>query len=659
MNRTTAVDRTIIARESVWKAERSSRLGALDLLLLSVWCGLAGGLLEVGTRILCRTINPTQRLYVMTRHFVWLTPLANLLVFVVVGCALVAIAKLWPRFGLWLGPRLVCTLAILPIFIVAVPHIYPEANFILAFGIAWRLVPLFEGRWRWLRRRLVWSFPGLLVVVMILAGTVFGGDWLKERRELAHELPPAGSPNVLLIVLDTVRADRLSLYGYHRATTPVLERLARQGIRFDLARAPAPWTLASHASFFSGRWPHELGVQFETPLQTQFPMLAEYLGAHGYATAGLVANTVYCSYATGLNRGFTHYEDYILEKLGPLRTAVLIEETRKSILLWLFIGLHGNAGWLHSANEFVATWSGSESRRDAGSINRGLLDWLDHRRDPHRPFFAFLNYFDAHTPYKLPDGATPRFSRRPQSPDELEIIYDNWTNLDKSKLAPYYLTLARDSYDNCLAYLDEMLGQLHNDLGRRGLLERTWIVIVGDHGEGLGEHDLYEHGESLYSTEIRVPLLIVPPSGSQPGASVVREMVSLRDLPATIVDVVGLGTDAPFPGRSLASLWGDTSTRARDDVGREVFSELPEPSRLDSSHGRSPARRGPLVSLAEGDMVYIFNEGDRTEELYNEREDPRELTNLAARPAMLPDLKRFRQRLAELKAAPGVPARRG
>ena len=214
-------------------------------------------------------------------------------------------------------------------------------------------------------------------------------------------------------------------------------------------------------------------------------------------------------------------------------------------------------------------------------------------------------------------------------------------------MAPYYLTLARDSYDNGLAYLDEMLGQLHADLERRGLLEKTWMVIVGDHGEGLGEHDLYEHGESLYSTEIRVPLLVLPPAASQPGP-VVTDMVSLRDLPATIVDVVGLDRGAPFPGHSLSSLWSKPTPLARKNIAREVVSELPGPSRLDSSHGRSPARRGPLISLAEGSLVYIYNRGDQIEELYNQLDDPRELTNLAARPAMQPDLLRFRTRRRQL-----------
>ena len=152
----------------------------------------------------------------------------------------------------------------------------------------------------------------------------------------------------------------------------------------------------------------------------------------------------------------------------------------------------------------------------------------------------FLNYLDAHVPYKLPPGATYRFGKKPQTREEIRVVYDDWSKIDKLQLQPQYRTLGLDSYDNCLAYLDERLGQLLDDLGSRGALENTWVVVVGDHGEGLGEHDLFEHGESLFSTEIHVPLLIIPPAGGQK-ATVVPDTVSLRDLPATVVDLVGLG----------------------------------------------------------------------------------------------------------------------
>ena len=158
---------------------------------------------------------------------------------------------------------------------------------------------------------------------------------------MSRPLPSGDPPNVLLIVLDTVRADRLSLYGYRRPTSPTLERLAKRGIRFDEARATAPWTLPSHASMFTGRWPHELDVNWHTPLGTKFPTLAEYLGSRGYATAGFVANVHYCSYEFGLDRGFTHYEDYVLEPMTPLRMCYLGDLALKAV---------SHLGWILSSS---------------------------------------------------------------------------------------------------------------------------------------------------------------------------------------------------------------------------------------------------------------------------------------------------------------------
>jgi hypothetical protein len=165
----------------------------------------------------------------------------------------------------------------------------------------------------------------LVGAVLIQAGWLVGGDVLKRWREGARALPPPGSPNVLLIVLDTVRADHLSVYGYGRSTTPNLEILARGGVRFNRARAAAPWTLASHATMFTGLWPHELGSRWMHPMRGDVPTLAEHLGSSGYATAGFVGNTFYCAYDSGLDRGFTHYRDYPVNWVSALRTAKLLD----------------------------------------------------------------------------------------------------------------------------------------------------------------------------------------------------------------------------------------------------------------------------------------------------------------------------------------------
>jgi arylsulfatase A-like enzyme len=651
MSSTTPADPTISSPISARELEAAHRLGPLDVIALSAWCGLAAGLLEVGTRVLCRSIDGTNRLYMMSRHFLWLVPLTDLLLFFGMGLLLAVATTLWPRRGGWLSPRLICAGAILPALVVAAPRIYLAAWLILALGIASRLVPKFERHATWLRRRLLLSFPGLLGAAMVLAGLVFGGDRLKEWREASRRSPPADSPNVLLIVLDTVRADHLSLYGYERATSRVLERLAQRGIRFQEARATAPWTLASHASMFTGRWPHELNVQWVAPLGGNFPTLAEYLGSRGYATAGFVANRLYCSYDTGLNRGFTHYEDYDLEQLGPFRTACLVDLACKAATEWgVTLWRRAHPGPSSALQEFAIRRFLVSGRKNAGSINREFLDWLSQRQEPGRPFFAFLNYFDAHAAYVLPQGAVYRFGLKPKTEANFALLM-RWISLDKSRLPQSYRALARDCYDNCLAYLDERLGELFDELQRRGVLDRTLVIVTSDHGEGLGEHGLFDHGESLYRTEVRVPLLIVLPSRSQ-SQGVVTETVSLRDLPATIVDLAGLGTGSPFPGRSLAGLWRGSAPGADSRTIEGAFSELAGPNPTNPNQGRSPAYRGRLISLAEGDFVYIRNEGDGSEEFFNERDDPRELLNRAREDAMQPVLQRFRQRLKQMKASP-------
>ena len=290
-----------------------------------------------------------------------------------------------------------------------------------------------------------------------------------------------------------------------------------------------------------------------------------------------------------------------------------------------------------------------------GRLIAGLSNWLAQRRQPARPFFAFLNFFDAHAHYVLPRGAEYRFGLKPRRTADFIFLIEYWDSVDKRSLRPVYRRLALDSYDNCVAYLDERLGELFDELQRRGLLDQTLVIVTADHGEGLGDHDLFDHGESLYRNEIRVPLLIVLPARNQ-SQGVVGDTVSLRDLPATIVDLVGLGDGAPFSGRSLARLWRDSSSRPGTDVAEGALSELPRPNPFNPNQGRSPAYRGPLVSLADGDFVYIRNEGDGTEEFFNERDDPGELRNLAHDAATQPILERFRRRLDRMKANPSQKA---
>ncbi len=629
------------------------RLGALDVLILSVWCGLAGGLLEVGTRVVSK-VAPGHRAYAMSRHFVWMAPLSNLLVLSAIGLCLALAAKVWPRRAGWLAARLVCFLAVLAVLSATSRRIYPSAWATLALGLAARLAPFLERHPIAARRWLLRSFPALVAWELVLLCFIFGGDWLTERRQASRPVPSGNPPNVLLIVLDTVRADRLSLYGYRRPTSPTLERLAKRGIRFEEARATAPWTLPSHASMFTGRWPHELDTDWMTPLGRKFPTVAEYFGARGYATAGFVANVFVCSYEFGLNRGFAHYEDYVLEPMTPLKMCYLGDSILKTAadLGRTLSATFGSNPFLPDKHSTLWRKLTQDPKIYAESINRNFLDWLSQRREPARPFFAFLNYVDAHSHYLLPPGARYRFGMYPKTEADSQLLI-KWGYLDKLKLPPAYITLARDCYDSCVGYLDARLGELFDELERLRILDRTIVIVTSDHGEGLGEHDLFFHGESLYRTEIRVPLVILLPG--QKNSVKVNETISLRDLPATIVELAGQGTSRAFPGRSLVRLWrdarqGGSSVAAADkDKGDGVLSELPTPNPYDPNQGRSPAHRGALASLAEGDYVYIRNEGDGTEELFNERDDPNESDNRARFPAAQAVKERLRSRLEQMK----------
>jgi len=295
-------------------------------------------------------------------------------------------------------------------------------------------------------------------------------------------------------------------------------------------------------------------------------------------------------------------------------------------------------------------WFAFGGRKTGASIRRAFLRWLSARPETGRPFFAFLNLCDAHQEYKLPPGAEPRFIRYLVTADEIKQVYERWPFIDKMELPPPYLDFARDSYDECLAYVDDQLGQLFYALHNRGVLDQTLVVVTSDHGEGLGEHNLFDHGESLYRTEIRAPLVIVPPSGLD-RPSVVRETVSLRDLPATIVDMLGFGAGSPFPGKSLARFWRNSpsgNVYVYDDTD-PVISELIAPNPAWPNRGRSPASRGPLISLAGGKFVYIRNERDGSEQLFDERGDPEELSDQSRVESMQPLLDDFRHRLDNLR----------
>jgi arylsulfatase A-like enzyme len=380
-----------------------------------------------------------------------------------------------------------------------------------------------------------------------------------------------------------------------------------------------------------------------------------------YATAGFVANLFYCGADSGLGRGFARYRDYIFPGLSAFKPASLVDRPVEG-LRGIHQFLRERASFVFLADLILRFDAGI--RKPAAVVNRELLSWLSERRQTQRPFFAFVNFFDVHYPYMLPEGGIHRFGARPRTEREIDLT-EHWRTVDKSKLSARETAFARDSYDDCIADLDEQLGRLLDELEGRGVLESTWLIITSDHGESFGEQPgVFIHGTSLYQPQLHVPLVIVPPSGSpRPSRPVIPETVSLRDLPATVVDLLDLEAGAPFPGASLARLWDSTPSAARVDAPvfptSPALSEVVPTDPFDADPAKLLENRRAWASLAEGDSIYIrIRQGDfQREELFDLREDARQSRNLALDPARQSVLERMREMLDQLIAGPLTPQR--
>jgi arylsulfatase A-like enzyme len=353
---------------------------------------------------------------------------------------------------------------------------------------------------------------------------------------------------------------------------------------------------------FTGRYPHELSSGWYAPLDNTYPTLAEVLSRHGYATSGFIANTPYCSYETGLDRGFSHFEDYARSTGELLRSSSLIRRTTLQ-----FFGIRRLSGQFDILG-----------RKNAADINRAFLNWLD--RSPDRPFFTFLNYFDAHDPY-LP----PPLQEIPDawSTDQYRLAC-SWWFMDKKDLTRAQITEARDAYESCISYLDHQINDLLSELQHRQMLDNTIVLITSDHGELFGEHGLYGHGNCLYRPVLQVPLLILYPK-KVPAGLRITQPVSLRDIPSTIIELTGIQEASPLPGTSLVRTWDKSGSR---EGNAPIFAEIVAPCRVPPDHGRSPVAAGPMRAVFSEGKMYIRNLGNGQEELYDLEDDPNEKINL-------------------------------
>ena len=569
-----------------------------------LWCGLVSGPLEVGAIVLRKHTVDLNQFYWMSRHFVWLIPLTDLLIFLALGLVAGAGGPGLASPGKLALRGCSARLTLLPLFWAAFPRIYGLAGFILALGVAARLVPVLERHAAGFRRCVALSFPVLAGLMPLLAASVWTGDRLKEWREEARPLPAPGSPNVLLIVLDTVAADHLSLHGYDRPTSPTLDGLARRGIRFDRAQATSSWTLPSHASFFTGRWPHELSAGWLTPLDATHPTLAEYLGSRGYATAGFVANLFYCGADTGLDRGFTALPGLHLPGLSAFKLAALVDRPVEGLR-----AIHRVPEGARVNLDFFPRVAPDVRRRESQAGDGGQSRIPRLAVEPPAAGAAVLRLPELTTMSTIRTSSRRAASIdsavKPRTEREMDLI-ENWRTRGQARaLRPGGRVRPR-----LLRRLHRGPRRATGPADRRAGATRHPRADLADRHLGP-RRELRRAARRLRPRDQPLSASAPRPAGDRPAGRggpgreprprVVPETVSLRDLPATVVDLLDLEAGAPFPGASLARLWGRPESGDSADPAASgpspALSEVVPTNTLDPDSGE-PARRSTRVGVA-------------------------------------------------------------
>jgi arylsulfatase A-like enzyme len=345
---------------------------------------------------------------------------------------------------------------------------------------------------------------------------------------------PARAPDVVVIVVDTLRADRLGVYGSRRGLTPFLDAFARRAHVAERAYAQAPWTSPSVASLFTSRYPSQHGiVGFDSVLGAGETTLAEVLREAGYATGAFSANGL-LSRNAGFDQGFNTYRAYLDLRGDPARR------------------------FLRPA-------------RRAGDITDEALRWLavvERLRGPDAPVFLYLHYMEPHSPYAPPAELLARV-RGDKPPLDLDRVNLSLLAANLAPPAPDVLADILDAYDAEVLAIDTALRRLWTKLERRGMGERALVVVTADHGEEFQEHGGMGHGRTLYGEVMHVPLIVRSPGQTRGG--IIERVVSSIDVAPTVLDMVGVEPAATFEGVSFAR---DLATRGAGPSIRRLWARL-------------------------------------------------------------------------------------
>ena len=445
----------------------------------------------------------------------------------------------------------------------------PAMNALLCIGVALVVFAAFTmlpSSREWLSRA---AIAGIAVGIIAAAFAPHANG----QREAARHTARAGAPNIVLISIDSLRADHVHAYGYARPTSPNIDALAADGAVFETVISPTSWTLPAHMTLMTSLAPEEHGViTNRLRLGTDVDTLPMRLQRAGYTTEGFVSAT-YLDGVYGFSRGFDEYDDYTL-----LRVA------------------------------------GEKSRAAVSShqVAQRAIDFLQHHAaaGDARPFFLFLHFFDVHYNYNPPQPFARMFDTgyAGHATGDVDSIHQGMSGRDLNHIIALY--------DGEIAWVDANIGNVLSTLRRLGIDDNTIVAITADHGEEFLEHGQAAHYKTLYDEVLRVPLVIRYPGHIVAGRRV-QGQVRLMDIAPTLLTLAGLPVAKPHSGtqaRSLACLM--TSPDPRSAPVLPAFGDL----------------RGEVASVRTGGAKLIRNLRTHREEFYDLARDPGERTNLDAVP---------------------------
>ncbi len=434
--------------------------------------------------------------------------------------------------------------------------------------------------------------------------------------------------NVALLVVDALRADHVSCYGYSRPTTPNLDAFASANTRYAAATSPGVWTFPSMASMFTGVYPSRHGLnRANRTVPPERRLLAERLREGGYRTAGFSANP-YVGRMYEFNRGFDVFHEFWGVSGNGDRSG--ISGALNGAYQWLWPRVRNTVKRSQTLTRAYQRYLRRriEARdKGAAALADATVEWIGQARRDRQPFFLYAHIMEAHGPLAPPSSHLRRFMDEPSIARAREVNQDAMAYMaGANPLDDERMNLLLDLYDGSVSYSDEMLGRLLDALGDDGV-----VIVTADHGNSFGEHGILDHFFSVHETLASVPLAVRHPGIP---AGVVERPVGTIDITPTILELAGLDSTG-LAGVSLS---------ATADPRSCLVTEFLDPplERFNRFHRFDPvAFRRDLRGLLHGDHKYIWA-SDGRDELYDLRKDPHETMNLVdTEPGLLAELRKL------------------